>query len=54
MNNDKNKGLADDQTGEFILNESGTSVSIDLDETLVTKTTDDKQEDAANEDENDK
>lgn len=25
----KNKGLADNQEGEFILNESGTSVSID-------------------------
>ncbi|HSU50409.1 MAG TPA: hypothetical protein VLJ41_07460 [Segetibacter sp.] len=29
MNNDKNKGLADTNDGEFILNESGTSVSID-------------------------
>jgi len=26
---DKNKGLADTQEGDFILNESGTSVSID-------------------------
>ena len=29
---DKNKGLADNQDGEFILNESGTSVSIDSNE----------------------
>ncbi|MCW3079818.1 hypothetical protein [Segetibacter sp.] len=29
MDKDKNKGLADNQDGEFILNESGTSVSID-------------------------
>ena len=29
MNHDKNKGLADNNDGEFILNESGTSVSID-------------------------
>ena len=29
MDKDKNKGLADTQEGEFILNESGTSVSID-------------------------
>jgi len=29
MDNKKNKGLADNQEGEFILNESGTSVSID-------------------------
>lgn len=27
--NEKNKGLADAQEGEFILNESGTAVSID-------------------------
>lgn len=27
--NKKNKGLADNQDGDFILNESGTSVSID-------------------------
>ncbi|MCW3110558.1 MAG: hypothetical protein JWQ09_5064, partial [Segetibacter sp.] len=31
MDKDKNKGLADIQEGEFILNESGTSVSIDVD-----------------------
>ncbi len=31
MDKDKNKGLADDGEGEFILNESGTSVSIDAD-----------------------
>jgi hypothetical protein len=29
MDKNKNKGLADNQEGEFILNESGTSVSID-------------------------
>ena len=29
MDKDKNKGLADNGEGEFILNESGTSVSID-------------------------
>jgi hypothetical protein len=29
MDKDKNKGLADKQEGEFILNESGTSVTID-------------------------
>lgn len=29
MDKEKNKGLADNQDGEFILNESGTSVSID-------------------------
>ena len=29
MDNKKNKGLADNQEGEFILNESGTSVTID-------------------------
>ena len=28
---DKNKGLADNHDGEFILNESGTSVTIDAD-----------------------
>ena len=31
MDKDKNKGLADSQNGEFILNESGTSVSVDAD-----------------------
>ncbi|MCW3113326.1 MAG: hypothetical protein JWR18_1722 [Segetibacter sp.] len=31
MDKNKNKGLADNQEGEFILNESGTSVSIDPD-----------------------
>ena len=31
MDKDKNKGLADNQDGEFILNESGTSVTIDPD-----------------------
>lgn len=31
MDKDKNKGLADTQEGEFILNESGTSISIDAD-----------------------
>lgn len=31
MEKDKNKGLADTQEGEFILNESGTSVTIDAD-----------------------
>lgn len=29
MDKDKNKGLADMQDGEFMLNESGTTVSID-------------------------
>ncbi len=29
MNKDKNKGLADNNGGKFILNESGTSVTID-------------------------
>jgi hypothetical protein len=33
MDKDKNKGLADTQEGEFILNESGTSVSVDPDVT---------------------
>ncbi|GEO11364.1 hypothetical protein [Segetibacter aerophilus] len=32
MDKDKNKGLADNQDGEFILNESGTSVSIDTED----------------------
>ena len=32
MDKNKNKGLADTQDGEFILNESGTSVTIDLPE----------------------
>jgi hypothetical protein len=31
MDKNKNKGLADSQDGEFILNESGTSVTIDAD-----------------------
>ena len=31
MNKNKNKGLADDGEGEFVLNESGTSVTIDAD-----------------------
>lgn len=31
MDKDKNKGLADNHDGEFILNESGTSVTIDED-----------------------
>lgn len=31
MDKDENKGLADNQDGEFILNESGTSVTIDAD-----------------------
>jgi hypothetical protein len=31
MDKGKNKGLADNQDGEFVLNESGTSVSIDPD-----------------------
>ena len=29
MDKNKNKGLADNQEGEFILNESGTSVTVD-------------------------
>lgn len=32
MDKNKNKGLVDAQDGEFILNESGTSVTIDLPE----------------------
>lgn len=32
MDKDKNKGLADSGDGEFILNESGTSVTIDSDQ----------------------
>lgn len=31
MDKDKNKGLTDNGEGEFILNESGTSVTIDED-----------------------
>ena len=38
MDKDKNKGLADNQDGEFILNESGTSVTTDaVEERTATK-----------------
>ncbi|MDQ6815347.1 MAG: hypothetical protein M3040_16550 [Bacteroidota bacterium] len=48
MNKDENKGLADSQEGEFVLNESGTFVSIDADidfsEDKEPSTSDDKGE----------
>ena len=52
MDKDKNKGLADNQDGEFILNESGTSVSIDADrefpEDKDVTVTEDEDEHSAN------
>lgn len=34
MDKEENKGLADNQDGEFVLNESGTSVTVDSEKTF--------------------
>jgi hypothetical protein len=46
MHKDKNKGLADNQDGEFILNESGTSVSIDTEDDFFEERNTNKDNDA--------
>lgn len=44
MNKEKNKGLADNHDGEFILNESGTSVTIDMNNQLEESQEDEGEE----------